>query len=111
MLMTLFTAHYRSDAEWTCQTIHAGTPELALGIARHYAELNADDFDCHEIEISAEDGSSCAIWRDEEQRLRFAARDLLNAARLVIERWEKGDLAEAVRELSAAVAKAEGGAK
>jgi hypothetical protein len=42
--------------------------------------------------------------------VRLAASDLLSAARLVIARWETGDLAEAVRELSAAVAKAEGGA-
>jgi hypothetical protein len=42
--------------------------------------------------------------------LAFAARDLLDAAELVVARWERGDLAEAVRELSAAIAKAKGGA-
>ena len=36
--------------------------------------------------------------------------EMLDTARGVIERWEHGDLAEAVRELAAAVAKAEGGA-
>jgi hypothetical protein len=36
-------------------------------------------------------------------RLRLAARDLLDAAELVVARWERGDLGEAVRELSAAI--------
>lgn len=39
--------------------------------------------------------------------LQDAAEDLLAVAKLVIERWETGDLAEAVHELQAAVTKAE----
>lgn len=41
-------------------------------------------------------------------RLIAAAPDLLEAGRLVLARWESGDLAEAVRLLGAAAAKAEG---
>jgi hypothetical protein len=46
---------------------------------------------------------------DDDMRLRLAARDLLGAAEHVVARWEQGDLAKAVRELSAAIAKATGG--
>lgn len=37
-----------------------------------------------------------------------AAPDMLTAAKAVIARWESGDLAAAVRDLAAAIAKAEG---
>jgi hypothetical protein len=37
-----------------------------------------------------------------------AAPELLKAAERVVSRWEKGDLAEAVRELDAAIATAKG---
>ena len=37
-----------------------------------------------------------------------AATDLIESAKLVLARWERGDLAEAVRSLGAAIAKAEG---
>jgi hypothetical protein len=42
-------------------------------------------------------------------RQRLAASGLVDAAELVVARWEQGDLAEAVRKLSAAIAKAKGG--
>jgi hypothetical protein len=42
-------------------------------------------------------------------RLIAAAPEMFRAARLVIERWSKGDLAEAVRMLDAAVRIAMGG--
>jgi len=50
------------------------------------------------------------VWVESNARLIAAAPDLLDAAELVVARWERGDLAEAVRELSAAVAKAKAGA-
>ena len=43
-------------------------------------------------------------------RLIAASPSLLSAARLVIERWVRGDLAEAVRQLGFVVSAAEGGA-
>jgi hypothetical protein len=42
--------------------------------------------------------------------LRLAACDLLEAAELVVARWEQGDLAGAVHLLDDAIAKAKGGA-
>lgn len=44
-------------------------------------------------------------------RLIAAAPTLLYAASLVVDRWTRGDLAEAVRMLDAAVAEASGGRK
>jgi hypothetical protein len=43
-----------------------------------------------------------------DKLLMLAAPDLLDAAELVIAHWERGDLAEAVRGLNAAIAKAKG---
>jgi len=62
------------------------------------------------IAIQDADHNELAVWLDEDLRLRLAAPDLLDAAELVVARWEQGDLAEAVRELDAAIAKAKGGA-
>jgi hypothetical protein len=55
------------------------------------------------------DGNEVATWYDADMRLRLAARDLLEAAELVVARWERGDLAGAVRQLDAAITKAKGG--
>jgi hypothetical protein len=54
--------------------------------------------------------ATCGDRRGAESRARVysAAYDLLRAAENVIARWEKGDLAAAVRELDAAVFKARG---
>ena len=41
-------------------------------------------------------------------RLIAGAPELLEAAERVVSRWEKGDLAEAVRELNAAIVEAKG---
>jgi hypothetical protein len=61
-----------------------------------------------EISIHDADSNRLAVWYDDDMRLRLAARGLLDAAELVVARWERSDLAEAVRELSAAIAKAKG---
>jgi hypothetical protein len=49
------------------------------------------------------------IGNQEAARLRLASEDLLDAAELIVARWSQGDLADAVRQLDAAVAKAKGG--
>jgi hypothetical protein len=118
--MTIYNAHFRTDADCASRKIKAATPELALAAARKIAARSRDElfferyqrpFPINEIAIGNDDDSAeLAVWFDDDLRLRLAADDLLNAARRVVERWESGDLAEAVRELSAAVAKAEGSA-
>jgi hypothetical protein len=78
----------------------------------------------NEIEVAGPEGDELAVWRDDDLTLRLAASDLLevlaaqtDAAQAVIDAWEKGDLAGAVRTLDgsihsarAAIAKAKGGA-
>jgi hypothetical protein len=118
--MTIYNAHFRTDSQFAIVQIEAETPEKALAKAQ---AIVADEFDIltfrnydgafpvNEIAICHEDDcDELAVWYDEDLHVRLAASDLLSAARLVIARWESGDLAEAMRELSAAVAKAEGGA-
>jgi hypothetical protein len=116
--MTTYTVHFSSDADFATTEIEAETFELALAaahemVANDSAELRFEPytgpFDVNEISVCDEDDSDeLVVWYDDDVRLRLASRDLLNAARLVIARWETGDLAEAVRELSAAVVKAGG---
>ena len=118
--MASYRVYIRSDIQWTMRTFKAKTPERALELGRRFADEHYDDLDfdsyqgcdcpINEIEICDNHGNELAVWYDDDMRLRLAAQDLLDAAKLVVERWERGDLAEAVRELAAAIAKAEGGA-
>jgi hypothetical protein len=118
--MTKFTVHFRTDAQFATTEIVAETVELALAAAHEIIASESEKLYFHphfftlpinEIAICDEgDSEELAIWLDDDLRLAVAARDLHRAARLVLASWELGDLAEAMRELSAAVAKAEGGA-
>jgi|HubBroStandDraft_6_1064221.scaffolds.fasta_scaffold1550788_3 hypothetical protein len=66
--------------------------------------------DVNEIVVYDADENELVVWYDEGMRLRVAARDLLDAAEAVVARWERGDIAGAVRDLDDAIAKAKGGA-
>ena len=81
----------------------------------HWSDRNNCDFGAElsraRMHYEAETAAECC---DEFEAVTQAQKDLLNlleAAEKVIARWETGDLAGAVRELSAAVANAKGGAK
>jgi len=117
--MKTYTVMFRSDAESAYLDIQAKTPQQALARARKtYKDdpygLSFQPYDqtqpVNEIVVSDEDGNELAVWFDENMRLRLAAPDLLESAELVVARWSEGDLAEAVRALDAAIAKAKGGA-
>jgi hypothetical protein len=118
--MTSYRVYLRSDIQWAMRTFKARSPQHAVKLARQFAEEHFDELDFEdyepidnpidEIEVHDQDGNELAAWYDEDLRIRLAARDLLEAAEKVIARWERGDLAEAVRELDAAVAKAKEGA-
>jgi hypothetical protein len=116
--MTTYTVNFASDAAFASRNFDAETPEQALALARKLYEDEPselwfepyDGMDVNEIVIYDADYNKLAVWLDDDMRLRLAARDLLDAAEQVVARWEHGDLAEAVRELSAAIAKAKGGA-
>jgi len=117
--MQTYKAYFHTGADYAAREFAAGTPEQALALARRFYDDDPSDlmFESYDggipvIEISIHDADSnrLAVWYDDDMRLRLAARDLLDAAELVVARWERGDLAEAVRELSAAIAKAKGDA-
>jgi len=118
--MTTYDVYFRSDLQWGMREFAADTPEQALALARRFAAESPDkleldfyeacDSPINEIEVCDDDGSELAIWHDDDLRLRLAASDLLEAAEKVVARWQQGDLAEAVRELDAAITKATGGA-
>jgi len=116
--MKTYTVNFASDAEFASRDFDAKTPEEALALARKLYEdepselwfFPRDGMDVTEILVYDADGNEVAVWYDDDMRLRVAARDLLNAGQHVIDRWQTGDLAEAVRELAAAIAKATGGA-
>jgi hypothetical protein len=117
--MTIYTAKFRTDLYYAERTFEADTPEQALAVARafhneHDQDLMYDEYagssPVNEIEIDGPDGRELAIWYDDDQRLRLAARDLLDAleaqtaeAQAVIDTWAKGDLAAAVRMLDASI--------
>jgi hypothetical protein len=131
--MTIYTAKFRTAAEYAEHEFEAETPQQALALARafhdeHTEDLMFEGYDdnqpMNEIEISGPEGDELAVWYDDDLRLRLAARDLYEAldaqteaARAVIKNWARGDLAAAVRELDdsieparAAIAQAKGGA-
>jgi hypothetical protein len=96
--------------------IVAATPEEAAAIARDKPTDQADSIDDCDGETFAalvdvvgdEDYAQSRMIDFEEERLRKAAPALLTACRMVVNRWERGDLAEAARACSAAIAEAEG---
>jgi hypothetical protein len=117
--MTTYTAHFHGDAQYASHDFEADTPEQALALARqlyddHPSQLCFQSYDdgmpINEITICTDDEDELAVWRDADLTLHLAAWDLLEAAEKVVARWQQGDLAEAVRELSNAIAKAKGGA-
>ena len=117
--MNTFQVYLRGDIEWTRKDIEAAAPNQAVELARRLSEEDPILLDEHyevcdcpvnEIEVLDEHGNQLAEWQSDDLRLRLAAQDLLDAAELVVARWSQGELADAVRQLDAAIAKAKGGA-
>ena len=89
--MTIYTAYFRTDADWASKTFTARTPRQALAKARafydeHDGELLFQEYDggspLNEIEITGPAGDELAVWRDDDLRLRLASRDMLEALEL-----------------------------
>lgn len=113
--MKTYRAEFFTVADWAFRDIEAETPKQALQIARefyddHLVELNFCSYDDIEpldlVQIWKDGEGALATWESEEYRLRMAAKDLLEAlesqtkaAQTVIDNWEEGDLAGAVRDL------------
>jgi hypothetical protein len=64
-----------------------------------------------QIDVRHEGTGETQRWLARHMRAWYASDTLLRAARNVLANWEKGDLAAAVRQLSAAVDAAEGRAQ
>jgi hypothetical protein len=132
--MPKYIATFRTDADYAERVFTAKTPKAALVQARRFHEDRPEDLSfeeythgmpVNEIEISSRDGEQLAVWRDPDLRQRLAADDLLaalvaqtEAAQVVIDTWEQGDLAAAVNGLDhtikaarAAILKAQGRAE
>jgi hypothetical protein len=117
--MKTYTAYFRTDADWADKIFQAKTPKQALAKARAYHSRNTGELlfqeysgglPVNEIEITDPDGDELAVWRDDDLWLRLAAQELLDAleaqteaAQAVIDAWEKGDLAGAVRMLDGCI--------
>jgi hypothetical protein len=95
--------------------IEAETPETAAAIARDMLTRDAVEIDdCEGMTLSAlvdvdgdEECEHSVVIDFEEERQRKAAPVLLAACRMVVARWEHGDLAEAARACSDAIVAAE----
>jgi hypothetical protein len=116
--MNTFQVYLRSDIAWTRKDIKAATPDQAIELAQLLSKKDPTLLDEHyevcdcpvnEIEVLDEHGDQLAEWQSDDLRLKLAAQNLLDAAELVVARWSQGNLADAVRQLDAAVAKARGG--
>ena len=117
-----YCAEFFTVADWAARDFAAATPAKALQLARRfYAEnLGVLDFQSYDdgaelerIQIWDRERGTVAEWESEDYRLRLAAgalRDALaaetEAAQAVIDQWEKGDLAGAVRVLTATIGEA-----
>ena len=114
--MLTFTVRFHAFAECAQVKINASDPAAALARARLLAETQTGlVFERHEerrdienIQVIGKNGDVAIEWISPSLLLELAAPSLLEAAKLVIARWSDGDLADAVRQLDAAVAEAEG---
>ena len=122
-----YTAHFRNDGECAMESFEAKTPRQALAKARKFLktrwdELHFESYDggsaVDEIEICTDEEDELAVWRDDDLRLRLAARDLLDALELcedVLSEFARLDdgtpSISALHAARDAIAKAKGGEK
>jgi hypothetical protein len=97
--------------------VTADSPERAVALARERQDELLDaaeecnrDYPWDEFAAYDENGDELLRILDTEARLRVAAPELLAACRMVVDRWERGDLAEAARACAAAIDKCGAGA-
>jgi|SRR5579883_992957 len=93
--------------------VEASTPEEALVKAREAihdapAEECDDGYPWDEWRVDTAEADEVLSQLDGRARLRAAADNLLLACRMVVDRWEHGNLAEAARACRDAVAEATG---
>jgi hypothetical protein len=116
--MTTYNVHLYREMRLVFGGIEADSHEAAAEVARAKPTDDADEIaDCDGDNIAAlvdvqgdEEYGESRLIDFEPARERQAAHKLLNACRMVVDRWERGDLAEAARVCAAAVAEADSAA-
>jgi hypothetical protein len=114
-----YRAEFFTAADYAQRNFEAETPEQALQLAQQFYEDNLIELDFRsyddnagldQIQIWDNQRGTLATWESDDYRLRNAAPALLTAleaqteaAKAVIDNWEKGDLAAAVRGLDASI--------
>jgi hypothetical protein len=115
--MTICNVHIYREMRLLFRNIEAESLEAAASIARERPTDEADSIDDCDgetfyacVDVQGDEEYEQSRWIDfESERLRKAAPALLAACRMIVDRWEHGDLAEAARACSAAIAEAEEG--
>jgi len=113
--MTTYTVHIHREMRFGFGGIEAASHEEAAAIAREMPTEYADESDDRDGEIfyalvevnGHKQQEHSRIVDFEPERLQLAAPKLLMACRMIVDRWEQGDLAEAASACAAAVAEAE----
>ena len=103
--MTTYTVHIHREMRFGFGGIEAASHEEAAAIAREMPTEYADESDDRDGEIfyalvevnGHKQQEQSRIIDFEPERLRLAAPKLLAACRMIVDRWEQGDLAEAAR--------------
>ena len=111
-----YHVHLYREMRLSFEHIIADTPEAAAAIARARPTDEAESVDDCDgeslaalVDIVGDEAYSRSVMIEfEAERQRRAAATLLAACRMVVGRWERGDLAEAARACHAAVAMAIG---
>jgi hypothetical protein len=117
-----YRAEFFTAADYAFRSFEAETPEQALELARQFYEEDGDlDFRSYDdnaaldqIQIWDSKRGTLASWESDDYRLHKASAQLLRAlqaqtiaVKAILDHWEKGDLAAAVRHLNASIPDAE----
>jgi hypothetical protein len=116
-MTTTYRAEFFTAADYAVRSFEAETPEQALELARRFYDENLIELDfcsyddnagLDHIQIWDNKRGTLATWESDDYHLRKAAPELFTAlqaqteaVKAVIDNWEKGDLAGAVRALDA----------
>lgn len=114
--MTKYNVHLYREMRLFFEGIEADSHETAADVAKARFTSEADDIDdCDGADFAAlvdvhgdAEFTESRLVDFEGERLRKAAPALLAACQMVVDRWERGDLAEAARACSDAIVLAEG---
>jgi hypothetical protein len=114
--MPQFDIYVRNALQWGIGKVWSVSPDEALKEAQRLIDADPASFEMFsdgefcdgitQIRIyESGDNETLAKWQSPHHGLRVFASELLAVAENVVERWEDGNLAEAVRRLAAVIAK------